>query len=170
MRNIIILGFLMLFICVNSQERALKGKKYREYKSIYNSQLKCLGVGTAGSYNVEVGVSQRKKKPDFAKARKGAVFSVLFNGFPGNYDVSCDTQEPILNADAFESNPDYFESFFETGKYAQFVSSSNDEFVKVSKLKKGYKIRLKVVVRYDDLREKMEKDGLRKGLGSFFKN
>ena len=60
--------------------------------------------------------------------------------------------------------------FFETGKYSQFVSSSNEEFVKVSKLKKGYKIRLKVVVRYDDLRNKMEKDGLRKGLGSFFKN
>lgn len=161
----------MFCFCVNSQNRALKGKKYREYQSIYNAQLKCLGVGSPGSYSVEVGVSQRRKKPDFAKAKKAAVFSILFNGITGYTDYGCDTQKAILNVDAFEENAEYFKSFFETGKYAQFVSSSNEEFVKVSKLKRrGYKIRLKVVVRYDDLRNKMEKDGLRKGLGSFFKN
>ena len=160
----------MFCFYANSQDRVFKGKKYKEYKSLYNAQLKCLGVGSPGSYSVEVGVSQRKKRPDFEKAKKAAVFSILFNGITGYTDYGCDTQKAILNVDAFEDNAEYFKLFFETGKYSQFVSSSNEEFVKVSKLKKGYKIRLKVVVRYDDLRNKMEKEGLRKGLGSFFKN
>ena len=160
----------MFCFYANSQDRAFKGKKYKKYKSLYNAQLKCLGVGSPGSYSVEVGVSQRKKRPDFEKAKKAAVFSILFNGITGYTDYGCDTQKAILNVDAFEDNAEYFKLFFETGKYSQFVSSSNEEFVKVSKLKKGYKIRLKVVVRYDDLRNKMEKEGLRKGLGSFFKN
>ena len=53
-----------------SQDRAFKGKKYKEYKSLYNAQLKCLGVGSPGSYSVEVGVSQRKKKDLISKKQK----------------------------------------------------------------------------------------------------
>ena len=157
-----------LFILCSSFCFSQKIKKYNEYKSIYNSQLQCLGVGTPGSYLLEVGISQKRKKPDYEKAKKSAIFSVLFNGISGNIDYGCDPQKPILNVDSFEKNLKYFEDFFEYGKFAQFVSISNDEFVKLSKIKKGYKLRLKLIINYETLIKKLESDGIRIGLGNYF--
>ena len=173
MKNILTSIFFLLSICMFSQNnkdvsRSLEGKKNKEFKSIYNAQVECIGVGAQGIFTVEAGVSQRKKKPDFSRARKAAIFSVLFNGIPGAYDYGCNPQPAILSVDSFEQNAEYFESFFETGKYAQFVSVANEEFAKITKLKKGYKVRLKIVVRYDDLKDKMKKDGLQTGMGDFF--
>ena len=143
-------------------------KDYKQFKTFYNSELKCVSIGTPGTSTVEVGIIQKNKKPNYEEAKKSAVFSIIFNGVIGNTSVGCDPQSSLLKEDDFEKNLKYFKTFFESGKYSQFISLSNDEFIKISKLKKGYKLRLRMVIRTRDLSEKLESDGIRKGLGNYF--
>ena len=129
--------------------------------------LECIAVGSPGTFALKVGVSQRKKKVDYDKAKRAAVFSVIFNGVPGGSN-GCYPQDPLLNEDAFEKNFAYFQDFFDTGKFVQFVSLSNEEYIESIKMKKGYKLRMDVVIRYDNLKEKLKRDGMLSGLDSYF--
>jgi len=166
-----ILSFLafFLFVDLNSQQayKSNPNSKYKEYRSIYNAQVECIAVGSPGTFALKVGVSQRKKKVDYDKAKRAAVFSVIFNGVPGGSN-GCYPQDPLLNEDAFEKNFAYFQDFFDTGKFVQFVSLSNEEYIESIKMKKGYKLRMDVVIRYDNLKEKLKRDGMLSGLDSYF--
>lgn len=143
-------------------------KKYNDLKSIYNAQVECLGTGAKGVFVFKVFTTQSGRKPDFEKSKRAAIFSVLFNGIPGVPSVGCDTQPALLNSDDFEKNQDYFNDFFESGKFSQFISLADQANVDVFKMSKGYQIGLAVTVRRDDLAKKMETDGIRKGLKSYF--
>ena len=50
----------------------------------------------------------------------------------------------------------------------QFVSLSNEEYIQSIKMKKGWKLRMDVIINYEQLTQKLKKDGLYKGLDSFF--
>ena len=169
MRYIIFTMTFLFALSLNAQKdyKSNPNSKYKEYRSIYNAQVECLGVGSSGVYSLKVGVSQRKKKVDYDKAKRAAVFSVIFNGVPGGSN-GCYSQDPILEPDAFEENFAYFKDFFDTGKFMQFVSLSNEEYTQSIKMKKGWKLRMDVIINYEQLTQKLKKDGLYKGLDSFF--
>ena len=159
---ILIFIFSFSFNSLNAQ------KKYNEFKSIYNSQVECLGTGTKGVYVFKTIIVQKKKRPDFEKLKKSAIFSVLFNGIPGVPSKGCITQNSLLNVDDYEKNIKYFEDFFENGKFSQFISLADQSNALVLKMKRGYQIAMTVTVRRDDLAKKLEADGIRKGLSSYF--
>lgn len=162
MKNIIILIVLLISSSSYSQ------KKYKDLKSEYNAQVECLGTGVKGSFVFKVYTSQRKRNPDLSKSKRAAIFTVIFNGIPGVPGVGCDTQPPLLSEDAYEQNKEYFDSFFNTGKFSQFISLSNSGSPDIVKMNKGYEIGLNVTVRRDALSKKLEDDGIRVGLRSIF--
>jgi hypothetical protein len=59
-------------------------------------------------------------------------------------------------------------TFFENGKFSQFISLADQSNALVLKMKRGYQIAMTVTVRRDDLAKKLEADGIRKGLSSYF--
>lgn len=163
LKYLILISLLCIsFSSLNAQ------KKYNEYKSIYNAQVECLGTGTKGVFVFKTIIVQRKKRPDYEKLKKSAVFSVLFNGIPGVPSKGCITQNSLLDTDDYENNIKYFEDFFENGKFSQFISLADQSNALVLKMKGGYQISMTVTVRRDDLARKLEQDGIRKGLSSYF--
>jgi hypothetical protein len=165
MKNVFMIIFLLGVTLVSYSQ---KGKSYDDYKSEYNAQVECLGTGTKGVFVFKVFTIQKGRNPDFEKSKRAAIFSVLFNGIPGVPSNGCLTQPPILSADDYEKHQDYFNDFFESGKFSQFISLADQSNTDVFKMKKGYQIGLSVTVRRDDLAKKMEQDGIRKGLSNYF--
>ena len=167
--NMKFLKYLILSLFLTVTFNSLNAqKKYSEFKSIYNYQVECLGTGTKGVFVFKTIIVQRKKRPDYERLKKSAVFSVLFNGIPGVPSKGCITQNSLLDSDDYENNIKYFEDFFDNGKFSQFISLADQSNALVLKMKGGYQIAMTVTVRRDDLARKLEQDGIRKGLSSYF--
>ena len=165
MKNILLVA--VLFICgtVFSQ------KKYKDLKSDYNAQVECLGTGVDGVQVLKVYSFKKKRKvkqEDYAKIKRGAIFTVIFNGIPGTPSTGCESQPPLLSEDAYEQHSAYFDDFFRGGKFAQFISLSSQSSMDMVKMGKGYEMSMDVTVRRQALSKKLEKDGIRKGMSSAF--
>ena len=77
-----------------------------------------------------------------------------------------------LVPDGYESHQDYFDAFFASGDYLQFIqpaSKGAQQAGDVVKIKKDYKVGLLVQVNLSALRKRLEKDGITKGVRSLFK-
>lgn len=77
-----------------------------------------------------------------------------------------------LVPDGYESHHDYFDAFFASGDYLQFIqpaSKGAQQAGDVVKMKKDYKVGLLVQVNLSALRKRLEKDGITKGVRSLFK-
>ncbi len=163
-KNTIIL--LVSFMVVGFQAYAQKHKdKKKLWASDYNYEATCEAVGVDGTKVIQVNTFARKADQAIVIAKKRAIAACLFRGVHGASEI-----EPIItDRSIIEKHQEYFENFFETGNlYLNFIAYTNDHNLggkEKIKMKKGYKIRLKVSVAYDALREEMEKEGFAKKLG-----
>ena len=157
MKNILIA--IALLVCGTG----LSQKKYKDLKSQYNAQVECL-VLKVYSFKKK----RKLKQEDYAKIKRGAIFTVIFNGIPGTKNTGCANQPALLSEDAYEENQAYFDDFFRGGKFAQFISLSSQSSMDLVKMGKGYEMSMDVTVRREALSRKLEKDGLRKGMSSAF--
>jgi hypothetical protein len=165
MKNILFVAALLICGTVFSQ------KKYKDLKSEYNAQVECLGTGADQVQVLKVFSFKKKRKvkeEDYAKIKRGAIFTVIFNGIPGTKSTGCAYQPPLLKEDAYEQHSEYFDDFFRNGKFAQFISLSNQSSMDIVKMGKGYEMSMDVTVRRDALSRKLEEDGIRKGMSSAF--
>jgi len=165
MKNITLL--LALLIC----STGFSQKKYKDLKSEYNAQVECLGTGADQVQVLKVfsfKKNRKVKQEDYAKIKRGAIFTVIFNGIPGTKSTGCAMQPPLLSEDAYEEHEAYFDDFFRGGKFAQFISLSSQSSMDLVKMGKGYEMSMDVTVRREALSKKLEKDGIRKGMSSAF--
>ena len=136
--------------------------------------------GETGSYIV-VGVDGTKfvkvwgfgKTVDAAimNAKENAVHACIFRGIPGS--ATAMSTPPICpNPDTLVSNEDYFQNFFSAGgPYLAYVSMTTDGVPSGTdkrKVKGGYKVGIYVQVMYDNLKRKLENDGIARKLSSGF--
>jgi len=135
----------------------------------YNYELSCNGVGVEGVYLVKC----YSYGSTFEKARqnvkKDAVHGVLFKGVSANSIKKCKAQPKICNV-TYAENKEWFDNFFSSGEYLQYVTLSNDGNVSSSdriKIKGGYKVGFTVSVKSDELRKRMEKEGFAKKMNVF---
>ena len=88
------------------------------------------------------------------------------------FSVDCLLPAICRDANAYQVNQDYFDNFFQTaGPYIDFVNMTTDGVPSGQdrlKVKKGYKVAIYVQVMFDNLRKKLEADGIVKGLSSGF--
>ena len=110
-------------------------------------------------------------KPTIAEgqAGKNAVHGIIFKGYPNSTDGSrIIGREPLINDPAVEdANVEYFNNFFKTGgayqRYVSYIGNGvPDQQIKVGK---EYKVGITVVVLIDQLRKRLEEDGILKELG-----
>ncbi len=123
-------------------------------------------VGQAAEGSAIVRVWSYSKKADLAigQAAKNAVHGILFKGYASSNDGSqIIGRDPLINDPAVEQNQAaYFATFFaDGGAYQRYVTEINngipDQIVKVGK---QYKIGVTVVVMIDQLRKRLEADGI----------
>lgn len=103
---------------------------------------------------------------------RNAIHGILFRGLTAE-DMGTQGSVPALVPDGYESHKDYFDTFFASGDFLQFVqpaSKGAKQAGDVVKMKKDHKVGLLVQVNLSALRKRLEKDGITKGVKSLFRN
>jgi hypothetical protein len=135
----------------------------------YNYELLCNGVGVNGIYLVKCYSYGSTFEKARKKVKRDAVHGVLFKGVSANSTKGCRKQDPICSV-SYAEKQEWFNNFFDSGDYNQYVTLSNDGNVSASdriKIKRGYKVGFTVAIKSDLLRKRMEKEGLARKMDIF---
>lgn len=166
-----------LFVCfigfgfnANAQWKKNKANKDTE---IYRYDIECQGIAKKGAKLVKVWSYSKNPKHAIAQAMKNAVHGIIFSGYAGGGD-GCTTLNPLVSDYKLaEEHEDFFDAFFKDGgEYLKYVTSATDgsiapgDRLKISR--REYKIGVIVSVQFDQLRKRLEKEGLVRALNSGF--
>lgn len=104
------------------------------------------------------------------RALQDAVAACLFSGIPGNENTP---SSPAIcgSAEVYEKNKKYFNAFFKSGEFLHYVRNVNSRYPSGEnnvKYKGWRKVAVYVQISYDELRKKMERDGIIRGLDNYF--
>ncbi len=163
-----------MLVCMSHQGVAQsKKRKANKDTKEWRYDLSCEGIAKQGSKLVKVWSYSKSPKFAIAQAKKNAVHGIIFKGFAGG-GAGCTSFKPLYDEPSIkEDHEAFFELLFKDGgAYMKYVSSATDgniaagDRLKISK--KEYKIGLVVDVLTDQLRKKLEAEGIIKGLNSGF--
>jgi hypothetical protein len=121
-------------------------------------------IGEPGTLVVKVWCYNKKPQVSEAIAKKNAIKGVLFKGISDSGRMK---GRKALVEDGYESHQEYFDDFFNEGKYARYSRVALNNYVEENsliKVGKLYKIGKIVVISYNDLRKQLETDKIIKGL------
>ena len=110
--------------------------------------------------------------PDKAidRAMQDAVAACIFTGVEGN-EIAGKIPALVPSKEAYEQHKQFFDTFFKKGEFLQYVKNANtgsptgENNIKTDK---GRKVGIYVVVMYDNLRKRLEDEGIVKKLNSYF--
>ena len=169
----IALTLLMTLSAVSTgAQNNLTGKDRRKsFKSWDNYEISTEKVGVDGTKFVKVWGFGKTVDQAIMNAKENAVHACIFRGIPGN--ATAMSTPPICpNPDTMVSNEDYFQNFFSAGgPYLAFVNMTTDGVPSGTdkrKVQGGYKVGIYVQVMYDNLKRKLEHDGIARKLSSGF--
>ncbi len=103
---------------------------------------------------------------------RNAVHGILFKGLVAG-DMGKQGNVPPLVPDGYESHREYFDAFFSSGEYKQFVQATSrglvyaGDVIKINS--KRYKVGMLVQVNVNGLRKRLEKDGIITSVGNIFR-
>ncbi len=136
-----------------------------------NYEVSTIQVGSDGTKFVKVWGYGRNVKKAMLQAKKNAVHACIFRGLPG-CETAMATPALCKDSNGFENNQDYFTSFFgDNGDFIKYINITTDTVpsgTDMRKVKSGYKIALYIQILYDNLRKKLEDDGIIKSLNNGF--
>jgi len=121
-------------------------------------------IGEPGTLVVKVWCYNKKPQISEDVAKKNAIKGVLFKGVSDSGRMK---GRKALVEDGYESHQEYFDDFFNDGKYARYSRVALNNYVEENsliKVGKLYKIGKIVVISYNDLRKQLENDKIIKGL------
>ena len=169
MKKLLLFAFILL---ASTAVCLAQGKDRRKsFKTWENYEVSTEKVGVEGTKFIKVWGFGKNVDKAIMSAKRNAVHACIFRGLPGN--VSANATPPILKSpNAFNEHEDYFEEFFKAGgAYLGYVNMTTDGVPSGQdrrKVKGGYKVALYVQVMYDNLKAKLEADGIAKKLNSGF--
>ena len=150
-------------------------QKVKDRRDLFNSwnnyEVSTVQVGQEGTKFLKVWGYGKRVDLAITQAKKNAVHACIFRGIPGNANAM---STPAICPDpaVLEANIDYFYDFFETGSsYLNFVNLTTDGIPSGQdkrEVKGGYKVAIYVQVMYDNLKKKLQSDGIVKSLNSGF--
>lgn len=156
MKQYIILALLAL-VCYGVQAKDKDEFKY---------EVVSAGVATEGSELIKVFSYAKNQKKAIEIGKANAVHAILFKGIPGsngNY-----TKPAMVKMQEKTSNQNFFDNFFKSGQYLQFVTVSNDGTIDpedMLRVGSEYKIGIIYSVSKDALRKYLVDSGIIKSLG-----
>ena len=131
-------------------------------------EIEMAEVGEPGTLVVKVWCYNKKPQISEDVAKMNAIKGVLFKGVSDSGRMK---GRKALVEDGYENHKDYFDDFFNEGKYANYSRVALNNYVEQNsliKVGKLYKIGKIVVISYNDLRKQLETDKVIKGLNYGF--
>ena len=131
-------------------------------------EIEMAEVGEPGTLVVKVWCYNKKPQISEDIAKMNAIKGVLFKGVSDSGRMK---GRKALIEDGYENHKDYFDDFFNEGKYANYSRVALNNYVEQNsliKVGKLYKIGKIVVISYNDLRKQLETDKVIKGLNYGF--
>lgn len=166
---LLLISIVLSGLCITSYGQNKDRRK--SFKSWDNYEIVTEKVGTAGTKFVKVWGFGKNVDAAVMQAKKNAVHACLFRGLPAS--SSAMATPPICpSPGSFENNLEFFEEFFAPGgAYLSYVNVTTDGMPAGQdrlKVKKGWKVGVYVQVMYDNLKARMQSEGLAKSLSSGF--
>ena len=169
----LVLTLLCILFANLHAEAQWKKKKALEDTKIWRYDIECEGIAKQGAKLVKVWSYSKNPKHAIASAMRNAVHGIIFKGYAGG-GQGCTSLQPLVKDPSKEEEfHEFFEAFFaEGGEYLKYVSSATDGHIaagdrmKVSK--REYKIGAVVTVMSDQLRKRLEEEGIIRSLTSGF--
>lgn len=139
----------------------------------YELSLVKENVASTSGFKVFKVWSYGKKKEQLTNeiGMRNAIHGLLFKGLAAS-NIGTQGNVPALVPDGYESHREYFDLFFESGEYKQFIqltSKGAQQAGDVIKVGKQYKVGLLVQVNLNALRKRLEKDGIVESATNIFK-
>ena len=164
-----IVFFFLSIACLCLNVTAQSQRKADKQTAQWRYELQA-AVGQAAEGSALVRVWTYSSKPTIAEgqAGKNAVHGIIFKGYPSSMDgTRIVGREPLVSDPEIEEKyKDYFAEFFQSGgafqRYVSYIGNGiPDQQIKVGK---EWKIGVVVVVLVDQLRKRLEEDGIIKPL------
>ena len=155
---------LLLFIFVGTNTVGSAKEKADDNRY----EIEMAEVGEPGTLVVKVWCYNKKPQISEDVAKMNAIKGVLFKGVSDSGRMK---GRKALVEDGYENHKDYFDDFFNEGKYANFSRVALNNYVEQNsliKVGKLYKIGKIVVISYNELRKQLETDKVIKGLNYGF--
>lgn len=157
---------IMLFALVPALSFAKKIDKREVIATWSKYEVSTVAVGQNGTKSLKVWGYGKKIDKAIEQAKKNAVHACLFRGCPGAANAR--ETPAIFKLQGSEQvsidNFEYFYDFFEeNGDYIAFVNVTTEGIPSGQdrrQVKGGYKVCISVQVMYDNLRDKMKRDGI----------
>ncbi len=134
-----------------------------------NYSVETIKVGTDGTKYAKVSAFGKNDDAAVHNAKINAVHAAIFKGFPAAASANA-TPAICTDPAAMSMHSAYFDEFFSSGAYLQFINLTTDGVPSGSdrvKVKGGFKVKIYAQVMYDLLRRKLEQDGIVKALETF---
>ena len=132
-----------------------------------NYEVQFIRTGVDGTILFKIFSYGRTEDQAIKNAKSDALKAVMFKGIPGS-----DLVNPMVrDITVLETKKDFFNTFFETDQFQQYVSISGDGTIDGEdrlKVGKKYKIGVVVSVQKNNLRKLLENDGIIKALNAGF--
>lgn len=170
-KQLLLIALLILFgFSANAQWK--KNKANADTK-IWRYDIECEGIAKQGSKLVKVWSYSKNPKHAISSSMKNAVHGMIFKGYAGGGQGCTSFKALVSSPDVEEKFKDFFDKFFaDGGEYMKYVSAATDgsiapgDRLKISK--REYKIGVIVNIQSDQLRKRLEREGIAKSLSSGF--
>ena len=173
MRKVLLIALTLLVTASAVTVSAQTNKDRRKsFKSWDNYEISTEKVGVDGTKFVKVwGFGKTVDAATVMQAKKNAVHACIFRGLPGG-PTAMSTPPICPNPETLNAHEDYFQTFFAAGgPYLAYVNMTTDGVPSGTdrrQVKGGYKVGIYVQVMYDNLKSKLEADGIARKLSSGF--
>ena len=172
MKRTLLIALTLLVTLSAVSASAQTGKDRRKsFKSWDNYEITTEKVGVDGTKFVKVWGFGKTVDAAVMNAKENAVHACIFRGLPGS--ATAMSTPPICpDPDTMSANEDYFKDFFSAGgPYLAYISMTTDGVPSGTdkrKVQGGYKVGIYVQVMYDNLKHKLQADGIARKLSSGF--
>lgn len=168
---------IMLIAVMIMPMASVSAQKVKDRNKLFNNwnnyEVSTVQVGQDGTKFLKVWGFGKRVDLAVTQAKKNAVHACIFRGIPGNANATANATPALCpDPNTINEKVDYFYDFFETGStYLNFVNLTTDGIPSGQdkrEVKGGYKVAIYVQVMYDNLKRKLEADGIIKKLNSGF--
>lgn len=140
----------------------------KEKTDLNQYEIEIAEIGQPGMLVIRTWCYSKKPNISDDTYKECAIRGVLFKGINDSGRMK---GRKALVEDGYDNHKEYFDQFFEGGEYQEFARIALDGYVEQNnliKVGKLYKVAKIVVVSYNELRSRLEKDKVIKGLNSGF--
>ncbi len=136
----------------------------------FQCELEVAEIGKAGTVVAKLWVYSKNKKINDETIIKNAILGICFNGVYPNESRRMRGIKPLIEGE-YENYKEYFDNFFSTHDYYNYVRIGLDGYAEqgdLIKVKKQYKIGRLVVINLSELRKRLENDNVINSLTNGF--